>query len=115
MSEIHPACAECAGACCENLLMPIDPSFMSSPVRKYLRTRGEFEGDYMIRLNCPCRYLTDEGQCGIYTSRPDVCRTAAVGGAGCRAAIKANRTIPQRKAISAHFTDRIDDDVSRIG
>lgn len=112
---IHPACAECKGACCETLLMPIDPSFMSSPVRKYLRTRGEFEGDYMIRLNCQCRFLDDKGQCGIYSGRPDVCRTATVGGAMCRAAIKANRTIPQRKAISVHFKDWIDDDVSRIG
>ena len=88
-SEVHPACALCRGGCCEVIPVPIDLGQMTNDSRRHLRMRGQMLNG-VVFLNCSCSNLA-EGRCGIYDTRPQVCREFEVGGADCRTAIKLRR------------------------
>lgn len=83
-------CDLCRGACCETLVLPVELGLMSQQDKRFFRLRGDFEPGG-LRVDAPCRQLTDEGRCGIYQSRPDACRTYEVGSPACRAAVRARR------------------------
>lgn len=94
----HPACELCKGSCCETLSVPLQVGKLSNDDRRYFRMRGKLEGS-TLRIQSRCEALTGEGTCGIYSARPEVCRTYVVGSDACVAAIKAQRVRPDAEAI----------------
>ena len=73
---------QCQGACCVFLGV-----FLSAPSEQldFLVTRGipvvattNEEVQYAM-VPQRCQHLTPEGRCGIYASRPEVCRTFPTG------------------------------------
>jgi Fe-S-cluster containining protein len=88
MSDMHPACARCRGACCEQLVIPLPLAARPDEI-KWLGMRGEIRNMH-LRVNAPCVNLSASGKCEIHDDRPHPCRIYPVGGEACRAAI-ANR------------------------
>lgn len=91
-----PSCEECAGACCEGILLPgslaVDGDW--AHVRGFrLRVLGEAPGvrQGVWDLDCRCPQLTPQGRCNIHATRPAVCERYPVGGPACIAAIRARR------------------------
>lgn len=81
-SEVHPACALCRGGCCETVVIPIVPEEMNTDEVVWIGMRGKVVDDSVF-LRCACANLTPSGTCGIYPTRPQVCRNFTVGGAEC--------------------------------
>lgn len=94
-SGMHPACDLCRGACCEVLPVPINGAAMTNDDRRHLRMRGLVLTNEVI-LNCSCSELKGDGTCGIYSSRPQVCRDFKVGGEDCRKAVQLRRKDQER-------------------
>lgn len=86
-ATIHAACALCAGACCESIVMPVA---IAGPAAVWLRYHGNPVGALGVELPCACRMLVD-GKCSVYDHRPDNCRADVVGGQMCRDAVKRRR------------------------
>lgn len=84
----HPACVICRGACCETLTLHLR-RVSSDDVWRWLGFHGE-EIDGAIILPVPCGKLED-GNCTIYSQRPDCCRNMRVGGPECLRVIKHRR------------------------
>ena len=82
------ACDTCGGACCRFVVVGIGD--MTPDQRRWAEMRGPLdfahEGALLWRLPVACPNLTPAGRCGIYDTRPDVCRELAVDGALCRRA-----------------------------
>jgi Fe-S-cluster containining protein len=74
-------CEHCTAACCRYIALPIDTP----------ETRAEFEdvrwyllhenisvfvedGEWYINMATPCRHLQPDQRCGIYATRPRICR-----------------------------------------
>ncbi len=74
-------CEHCTAACCRYIALPIDEP----------ETRSDFEdlrwfllhervsifvedGDWYIAFQTPCRHLQADFRCGIYETRPKICR-----------------------------------------
>lgn len=87
---MNPVCAECKGACCQSFVVSI-PANPDVDVVRWLGLRGEIRNG-ALRLNVPCRELTDNGTCGIWASRPKPCHDYEVGGVSCRRAIVDRRS-----------------------
>jgi Fe-S-cluster containining protein len=88
--DSHP-CSICRGACCESLLFPT-PREAVSDSKDFLLARGRLIADgAFIEIETRCPKLTDQGSCGIYSSRPTACRTYEVGSDLCLATVKARR------------------------
>ena len=76
----HP-CFECA-ACCKYVALEIDePTTMKEYdyIRWYLYHAGvsvfvDFENAWYIKFETRCDNLTSQGLCGIYDTRPKLCR-----------------------------------------
>ena len=75
-------CAAC-GACCEELEVPRGVLPWS---RTFMATRGLPVSPTLVRLECKCPHLTEGKECGIWPTRPLVCRAFKVGGVACREA-----------------------------
>jgi putative zinc- or iron-chelating protein len=91
MTTIHPACEACKGACCEEILLPLD--WRDQRAMEYFAKRGERSnapGYPVVILNAPCPQLVD-GLCGCHEDRPAACADYPIGGLGCRNAIKRRR------------------------
>ena len=75
-------CEHCTAACCNYIALPIDKP----------ETRDEFEdlrwfllheriavfvedGQWYISFVTPCRHLQADNRCGIYATRPKICRS----------------------------------------
>lgn len=99
MSRSTPDCLKCAGACCEDLVFPVDG--LSPATRDFLVIRN---GDPVqltftakgIALPCRCRHLTTKGLCGIYEDRPLVCEAYVAGGEACLETLKRRRPVERR-------------------
>lgn len=74
-------CEHCTAACCRYIALPLDKP----------ETHAEFEdlrwfllhehvsifveeGDWYIAFQTPCRHLLPDHRCGIYETRPKICR-----------------------------------------
>ena len=81
-------CDGCGGACCRCVVVAIGE--MTPDQQRWAEMRGPLtvaaNGGLSWRLPVACRHLTASGRCGIYETRPDVCREFAVDKALCRKA-----------------------------
>jgi Fe-S-cluster containining protein len=75
---------------------------MTPDQRRWAEMRGLLtvaaDGGMSWRLPVACRNLTADGRCGIYETRPDVCREFEAGGKLCKAAKEHQKEITNGKA-----------------
>ena len=76
-------CDDCNGACCRFVAVKI--GHLTPDERRWAEMHGAVLGACWA-LPARCKHLTPKGRCGIYETRPDVCRGFAVGGEMCRLA-----------------------------
>lgn len=93
----HP-CFICKGACCETIVF--DETKLSPNHHVWLSLHGEIK-EGMIELECKCKRLLDDGTCGDYENRPEMCRIFTMGGSACLNTIKRRRSNYQQKKILA--------------
>lgn len=71
-------CKESCSACCEFLVLQVNPAYKSKDVRRWIELHGiklvEKDGGLFAHIPSPCSKLKD-GMCSIYEDRPDVCRS----------------------------------------
>jgi hypothetical protein len=74
-------CEHCTAACCRYVALPIEEPVTRSDfedVRWYLIHDNVSvfveDGDWYISFATPCRHLLDDHRCGIYHTRPKICR-----------------------------------------
>lgn len=74
-------CIECAGLCCRYIALPIEtPEDRDDfdDVRWYLAHEGISvfveEDEWYINIANRCRFLDKDNRCGIYETRPKICR-----------------------------------------
>jgi hypothetical protein len=91
-------CEICAGACCEELVIPMSSVRPpSADARRFIRLHV-VEADGIV-MEARCGELTEAGRCRTYSSRPRVCRDLKPGGEGCLGALARRRTPEQRARI----------------
>lgn len=74
-------CEHCTGMCCRYIALPIDvpekPADFED-VRWYLLHENVSvfieDGAWYISFHTPCRHLLPDQRCGIYETRPPICR-----------------------------------------
>ena len=98
VSDPVTSCDGCGGACCR--VVKIAVQAMTPDQLRWANMRGGIAGGYW-HINSVCENLTDDGKCGIYNTRPDVCRQFEVGGSHCLDA----RAINEQKKGTAHGDD----------
>ena len=75
-------CKKC-GECCKYIL--ITPHYSYDEDIDWLNNHKIelgpelIKGKKSIKINHPCKYLRDDCLCGIYGSRPQICRDGGVG------------------------------------
>lgn len=74
-------CEHCTAACCRYIALPIEKPETRADfddIRWYLLHEHVSvfveDGDWYIAFNTPCRHLQPDNRCGIYETRPRVCR-----------------------------------------
>ena len=74
-------CEHCTAACCRYLALPLDPPTCArdyDDMRWYLLHQGVSifveEGDWYVQFQTVCRELAPDNRCGIYETRPAICR-----------------------------------------
>ncbi len=74
-------CIKCAGLCCRYIALPIEtPEDRSDfdDIRWYLAHEGISvfveDDDWYINIANRCRFLDRDNRCGIYETRPKICR-----------------------------------------
>ncbi len=74
-------CEHCTGFCCRYIALPIEtPSEASEfdDIRWYLLHEGISvfveDGDWYLNVSTNCRHLQPDFRCGIYETRPKICR-----------------------------------------
>ena len=74
-------CEHCSGLCCRYIALPIDEPDCKDEfddVRWYLLHGGVSvfveDGDWYLNIETECRHLQPDNRCGIYETRPQVCR-----------------------------------------
>jgi Fe-S-cluster containining protein len=79
-------CEHCTAACCRYIALPIDTPETRADfddVRWFLMHEGVSvfveDGDWYIAFETPCRYLQADHGCGIYATRPKICRGYSTG------------------------------------
>ncbi len=79
-------CPQCDAACCKYFAFEIDEPDCEEELDKvhwFLCHVGTMvfvdEGKWFIQINNRCRYLQMDGRCGIYETRPHVCREYGLG------------------------------------
>lgn len=82
---IAAPCALCAGACCETFVVPLPVNPPPDAIR-WLGMRGEIRNQ-TLRINVACCNLTDDGECGVWETRPQGCRDYKIGSPACREAV----------------------------
>ena len=80
---VHPNCARCPAMCCNYVSTEIDvPTtkrevdiirwyLMHAGVRVYCEDRT---GSWFVQFMARCRFLGENNLCGIYETRPQICR-----------------------------------------
>ncbi len=84
MGSVH--CEHCTGHCCKYLALPLDPPATArdfDDMRWYLMHEGVLifveDGEWFIQFATRCRNLLPNNMCGIYESRPRICREYKAG------------------------------------
>lgn len=79
-------CEHCLAACCRYIALPLDRPTTAKDyddIRWYLMHQGISvfveEGDWYIQFQTRCKNLGLDNRCGIYDSRPQICRTYEPG------------------------------------
>ncbi|MGD8450670.1 MAG: YkgJ family cysteine cluster protein [Phycisphaerae bacterium] len=74
-------CEHCTGVCCKYIALPIDTPETKADfddVRWYLLHENVSvfveDGSWYINMATPCRHLQADNRCGIYATRPRICR-----------------------------------------
>ncbi|MBL8879021.1 MAG: YkgJ family cysteine cluster protein [Phycisphaerales bacterium] len=74
-------CEHCTAVCCRYIALPIDKPMTTKDfddVRWYLLHEGVMvfveDGDWYISVATSCRHLRADHMCGIYETRPRICR-----------------------------------------
>ena len=74
-------CEHCTAACCRYIALPIDEPTSAreyDDIRWYLMHQGVSvfveDGDWYICLVTPCQHLQPDHRCGVYATRPRICR-----------------------------------------
>jgi Fe-S-cluster containining protein len=74
-------CEHCTGMCCRYIALPIDTPETREDfddIRWYILHEGVSifveDGDWYIYLAADCRHLQPDYRCGIYATRPRICR-----------------------------------------
>lgn len=74
-------CEHCAAACCRYVALPLErPRTLRDydDIRWYLMHEhfSVFveEGDWYVQVQARCKNLRPDNLCGVYSSRPDICR-----------------------------------------
>ncbi len=74
-------CEHCTAACCRYVALPIDEpeSFEDyEDIRWYLLHEGMSvfveDGEWFLNMATPCRHIQADYRCGIYETRPQICR-----------------------------------------
>lgn len=74
-------CEHCTGECCKYIALPIDEPETKrdfDDMRWYLMHGGITlfveDGDWYIQFRSTCRHLQEDHRCGIYETRPQICR-----------------------------------------
>ncbi|MBR5627203.1 MAG: YkgJ family cysteine cluster protein [Thermoguttaceae bacterium] len=74
-------CSYCTGKCCRYFALPIDTPENYKQfdfVRWYLlHDRASVfveDGTWYLLVHTPCKYLDEKNRCGIYETRPQICR-----------------------------------------
>lgn len=80
-------CRRCTGKCCRYLALPIDKPATRrdfDDMRWYLAHEKVLifveEGEWYIQFTTRCRHLGANHRCGIYSSRPAICREYSTSG-----------------------------------
>ncbi|MBC7853908.1 MAG: YkgJ family cysteine cluster protein, partial [Pirellulaceae bacterium] len=80
-------CDHCTAKCCRYFALPIDTP-ASREVYEYIRwfllhERASIfvdDGTWYLLVHTPCRHLQANNMCGIYQSRPQICREYTTDG-----------------------------------
>ena len=74
-------CEHCTGFCCRYIALPIDEPESKKDyddIRWYLLHEGVAvfieDGEWFINISTTCRHLQEDFRCGIYETRPRICR-----------------------------------------
>ena len=74
-------CEHCVGYCCRHIALPIEKPTERSDfddIRWYLLHGGVTvfveDGEWFIHIETACRHLQADFRCGIYATRPQICR-----------------------------------------
>jgi len=79
---MNEQCKECGGKCCKGLTF--NAAELSELQLDLLATRCFSDAHGMLWVTCRCKHLLPDGGCGIYDTRPELCRAYKVGGTACR-------------------------------
>jgi uncharacterized protein len=75
-------CQQCKGQCCKHVALEIDKPTCKKDydnIRWYLMHKNvevfiDNDGGWNIKFSSHCEHLEKNGQCGIYETRPKICR-----------------------------------------
>ncbi len=85
-----PNCAECRGACCETILVPVKTASPDTK-RWIIMHMGVMIQPGLYEFPLPCTALRADGTCMVYETRPKPCKDYPVGGPDCLATIERRR------------------------
>jgi uncharacterized protein len=84
-------CEHCTGHCCRYLALPIDKPATRrdfDDMRWYLAHQNVLifveDGAWYIQFTTPCQHLQSDNRCGIYETRPAICREYSTTGCDYR-------------------------------
>jgi Fe-S-cluster containining protein len=87
--EEIPPCHLCTARCCKYIALEIDRPTTPrgyDQIRWFLLHEGVVvwvqEGDWYLEMRSRCRHLEPDNSCGIYETRPDLCREYGVPSLG---------------------------------
>lgn len=80
------------------MLVPNQPADDDTGRWLSLRVVGPNDGP-RLALRCRCSELTDDGRCGIYDTRPEICKRYEAGGAECLETVRLTRTPAEYERI----------------
>lgn len=79
-------CEHCTAVCCRYIALPIDTPESKrdfDDIRWYLMHHNVTvfveEGEWYVQMATSCQNLLPDGRCGIYETRPQICREYKAG------------------------------------